>query len=176
MKAVPIVLLTTLLLLPAGRVGAQAYQDELYQAEVCNAGRITVDVALAYKEWGFNDMYWVIDYWYDVAPGKCKLVYSHRYAPNNLLSFQTFPLYLAFAFTDSSGVWGAARFKPVRDTSAANLDLCVGKKSYKYRVDRKDPRADCQRQPASCTAERRRPRLTPASTRCRLHRAATWIR
>lgn len=145
MKNIGIVL-STLLLLPAARVWAQAYDAagarELYHAEVCNQGRITVDVAVAYKDFGFDE-FWIVDYWYRVAPGKCGLVFSHFYAPNNLFSFQSFPLYLAYAFTDSSGVWGAANVKPARDTAASRLHLCVGKSNYKYRVDGKNPQAKC---------------------------------
>lgn len=146
MKHVRIVLLSTLLLLPAARVWAQAYDAagprELYHAEVCNQGRITVDVAVAYKDFGFDE-FWIVDYWYPVAPGKCALVFSHFYAPNNAFSFQSFPLYLAYAFTDSSGVWGAANVKPARDTAASRVHLCLGKSSGKYRVDGKSPQAKC---------------------------------
>ena len=147
MKNIGIVLLSTLLLLPAARVLAQAYDAagprELYHAEVCNEGRITVEVAVAYKDFGFSDEFWMIDYWYRAEPGKCKLVFSHFYAPNNLFSFQSFPLYLAFAFTDSTGVWGAAKVNPARDTAASRLHLCVGRKNYEYRVNGKNPEAKC---------------------------------
>jgi hypothetical protein len=72
MKGIRTVLLTTLLLLPAARPGAQPYDAvgprELYHAEVCNAGQITVDVAVAYKDFGVIDEFWVIDYWYRVLP------------------------------------------------------------------------------------------------------------
>ena len=102
------IVLAAVLMLPAVRLWAQAYDAagprELYHAEVCNQGRIPVDVAVAYKDFGFNDEFWIIDYWYPVAPGKCSLVFSHFYAPNNWASFQSFPLYLAFTFTDSTGV------------------------------------------------------------------------
>jgi hypothetical protein len=147
MKNIWIALLTTLLLLPATRVWAQAYDAagprELYHAEVCNEGRIKVDVAVAYKDFGFSDEFWIVDYWYQVAPGKCKLVFSHFYAPNNWLSYQSFPLYLAYAFTDSTGVWGAAKVNPPRGIAASRLHLCVGRKNYEYRVNGKNPEAKC---------------------------------
>ena len=82
----------------------------------------------------------MIDYWYRVDPGKCKLVYSHFYAPDG---FQSFPLYLAYAFTDSTGVWGAAKVTPARETAASRLHLCVGRKNYEYRVNGKNPEAKC---------------------------------
>ena len=129
MKNIGIVLLSTWLLLPAARVWAQAYDAagprELYHAEVCNQGQIKVLVAVAYKDFGFTDEFWMIDYWYRVEPGKCKLVFSHFYAPNNLFSFQSFPLHLAFVFTDSTGVTGAAKVRPPSGVAASRSHLCV---------------------------------------------------
>jgi hypothetical protein len=78
-----------------------------------------------------------------VETGKCTLVFSHFYAPQSAFNFQSFPLYLAFAFTDSTGVWGAAKVNPARDTPASRLHLCVGRKNYEYRVDGKTPQANC---------------------------------
>jgi Protein of unknown function (DUF1036) len=145
MKHIRIALLPTLLLLTAAHVPQHDYatgrSNELYHAEVCNQGQIAVDVAVAYKDFGgFNDEFWMIDYWYRVDPGKCKLVYSHFYAPDG---FQSFPLYLAYAFTDSTGVWGAAKVTPARETAASRLHLCVGRKNYEYRVNGKNPEAKC---------------------------------
>ena len=122
MKHTRIALLTTLLLLPAARPSAQERdilgQRELYHAEVCNEGRIAVDVAVAYKDFGFADEFWIIEYWYRAEPGKCSR-FLHFYAPQGWGNFQSFPLYLAFAFTDSTGVWGAAKVNPARDTAAS---------------------------------------------------------
>jgi Protein of unknown function (DUF1036) len=147
MKNIRMALLTTLLLLPAARVWAQPYDAagprELYHAEVCNQGQIKVLVAVAYKDFGFTDEFWMIDYWYRVEPGRCKLVFSHFYAPNNLFSFQSFPLHLAFVFTDSTGVTGAAKVRPPRGVAASRFHLCVGGENYKYRVNGKDPQAKC---------------------------------
>ena len=145
MKHIRIAFLPTLLLLTAAHVPQHDYatgrSNELYHAEVCNQGQIAVDVAVAYKDFGgFNDEFWMIDYWYRVDPGKCKLVYSHFYAPDG---FQSFPLYLAYAFTDSTGVWGAAKVTPARETAASRLHLCVGRKNYEYRVNGKNPEAKC---------------------------------
>src|SRR5688500_11040552 len=76
-KHLRIVVVTALLLLPAGRLWAQAYDAagprELYHAEVCNTGRIAVDVAVAYRDFGFTHEFWMVDYWYRAAPGNCKL-------------------------------------------------------------------------------------------------------
>ena len=147
MKRLRIVVVTMLLLLPAGRLWAQSYDAagprELYHAEVCNTGRIAVDVAVAYRDFGFTDEFWMVDYWYRVAPGNCKLVFSHFYAPNNLFSFQSFPLHVAFAFTDSTGIWGAAKVQPPGGIASSRLKLCVERGNNKYRVDTKDPGVKC---------------------------------
>jgi hypothetical protein len=143
-----IALLTTLLLLPAARLWAAPQYDyagqpnELYHAEVCNQGRLRVLVAVAYKDFDFDE-FWVIDYWYRVDPGKCKLVFSQFYAPNNLFKFESFPLHLAFAFTDSTGVYGAAKVPPPRGVAASRFHLCVGTENATYRVNGKDPRGKC---------------------------------
>jgi hypothetical protein len=145
-----IALLTTLLLQPAARVWAAPQYDyagqpnELYHAEVCNQGQIKVLVAVAYKDFGFTDEFWMIDYWYRVDPGKCKLVFSQFYAPNNLFSFQSFPLHLAFVFTDSTGVTGAVKVRPPRGVAASRFNLCLGAENYKYRVNGKTPETKCK--------------------------------
>ena len=145
MKNLRIALLITSLLLPVARAWAQAYDAagprELYHAEVCNAGQMTVEVGVAYKDFGFNDEFWVIDYWYRVVPGKCKVVFQHFYAPNNLLSYQSFPLYVAFTFTDSTGMRGAAKVNPPPGTTASRLNLCASREDYKYRLNGKTPEA-----------------------------------
>ena len=48
-------------------------------------------------------------------------------------------MHLAFAFTDSAGVWGAAKVNPPRGVARSNLQLCITKKNFEYRVDAKDP-------------------------------------
>ena len=147
MKPIRIALLTTLLLLPASQLWAQYDNRELYSAEVCNKGQIGLDVTVAYRDFGFNDEFWVIDGWYDVPKGQCKKVFAHMYAPQNWLNFRPFPVHLAFAFTDSTGVWGAASVKPPGDTARSRLQLCVTRKNFKYKVDAKDPATACKGQP-----------------------------
>jgi hypothetical protein len=137
------VLLATALLLSASRVRAD--DRELYHAEVCNKGQLTVDVAIAYRDFGFNDEFWVIDRWWHIRGGECKVVFSHTYAPNNVLNFRPFPLHLAFAFTDSTGVWGAAKVEPPGDIARSHLKLCVAKNDQKYREDHDDPATACKK-------------------------------
>ena len=73
MKRIRIALLTTLLLLPASHLGAR----ERYSAEVCDKGQLSVDVAVAYTDFGVIDEYWVLDGWYVVLPGKCRTVFGN---------------------------------------------------------------------------------------------------
>lgn len=145
MKRIRIALLTTLLLLPASRPWAQP-ELELYSAQVCNKGQITVDVAVAYKDFGFSDEFWVIDGWYDVPKGTCKTVFAHSYVKQdrNWLGFRSFPVHLAFAFTDPTGVWGAAKVTPSPGIAPSRLQLCVTRKNFEYRVDARDPAAACR--------------------------------
>ena len=143
MKHIRIALLTTLLLLPASHLGAR----EWYSAEVCNQGQLSVDVAVAYTDFGLIDEYWVLDGWYVVLPGKCRTVFAHQYEDNRR-EYRSFPVHLAFAFTDSTGVWGAANVKPPRNVAASRLQLCVTNNRYnfEYRVEAKDPATACKRQ------------------------------
>ena len=150
MKRIQIALLTTLLLLPASSLWAQP-DLERYSAEVCNKGQITVDVAVAYKAFGFSDEYWVIDGWKEVRKGKCETVFAHSYVrqDRNWVGFRSFPVHLAFAFIDSTGVYGAAKVNPPRNVARSRLQLCVAKKSFEYRVDAKDPATACKGQPGA---------------------------
>ena len=143
MKRIRIVLLTTLLLLPASHLGAR----EWYSAEVCNKGQLSVDVAVAYTDFGLIDEYWVLDGWYVVLPVKCRTVLAHMYEDNRL-EYRSFPVHLAFAFTDSTGVWGAANVKPPRNVAASRLQLCVTNNRYNFEYiwKAKDPATACKRQ------------------------------
>src|SRR5262245_19051025 len=137
--------LLVLAFLPATHAWADD-DDPLYHAQVCNQGQRTVQVAIAYHEWGFSsDPYWMIEYWQTVKPGDCKEVFNHHYPANNILSYQSFPLHLAFAFTDSTGAWGAAKIAPPRGVAASHERLCVSRGNYQYRIEAKSPLGDCAR-------------------------------
>src|SRR5262249_9376594 len=58
-------------------------------------------------------------------------------------SYQSFPLHLAFAFTDSTGVWGAAKVAPPRGVAASHERLCISRANYEYKVEGKSPLANC---------------------------------
>jgi hypothetical protein len=128
----------------SARVEAQD-DRERYEAEVCNEGRISVDVAVAYTDFGFVNEFFQVHGWQVVRPGECKTVFSHLYAPQNWLSFQSFPLHLAFGFEDSTGVWGAARVAPPDwdDAAPSRAQLCVTKDGFSYEVIAEDPQRTC---------------------------------
>ena len=129
MSPIRIALLPTLLLLTAARVGQQhdyaGQPNELYHAEVCNQGRIAVDVAVAYRDFGFTDEFWMVDYWYRVEPGKCKLVFSHFYAPNNLLVSKASRCIWLLRSPTRPASWGAAKVQPPSGVASSRLKLCV---------------------------------------------------
>jgi len=128
----------------SARVDAQ-YDRELYHAEVCNAGELPFNVAVASTNFGFFDEFWDVYGWYPIHPDECKTVFSHWYAPQNLFSFQAFPVHLAFAFRDSTGVWGAVRVEaPDKDdVSRSRVQLCVGEVGFAYEVHAEDPQKKC---------------------------------
>jgi len=137
--------LLVLAVLPATHAWA-ADDEDLYHAEVCNEGQRTVQVAMAYHDWGFSsEPFWMIEYWQTVKPGNCKEVFSHNYRANNILSYQSFPLHLAFAFTDSTGAWGAAKVAPPRGVAASHERLCISRGNSWYKVEAKSPLANCPR-------------------------------
>jgi hypothetical protein len=141
-------LLLAFLLLSASHASAQDY-SETYTARVCNEGQITVDVATASKDFYpiLPGEYWVIERWFHVRPGECKQVFYHQYGSQGVLRTRSFPLHLAFAFTDSTGVWGAARVKPPSSAAPSHLQLCVTKNDVKYREEDVNPATACKNDP-----------------------------
>lgn len=67
------------------------------------------------------------------------------YAPQNWLSFQSFPVHLAFGFMDSIGVWGAASVDPPDwdDVARSRARLCVRREGFSYEVIADDPEKSC---------------------------------
>jgi hypothetical protein len=129
-------------LLPALASG-QNFERELYHAEVCNEGQIGVDVAVAYTDFGFINEFFAVHGWQFVRSGECKTIFSHWYAPQNLFSFQSFPLHIAFGFTDSTGVWGAAMVDPPDGIARSRARLCVHRQGFSYEVIADDPQRAC---------------------------------
>jgi hypothetical protein len=86
-------------LLASGTVNATVYK-------ICNQGKIEVRYATALRQGGFLSGYsWDVEGWYPIAPGEC----DDAYHQSNKRTGE--PIYVAVAFTDSTGVWGAATFQ-----------------------------------------------------------------
>jgi hypothetical protein len=129
----------TALILLAFRAEPLAAQDD---PEVCNDGQIPVSVARAYKDmhnWP-SDTDWTVQGWYTVSSGQCKLIGpGHYYTVGNEYLKETYSLtLLVFAFTDSTGMWGAARVaepdkrEAEKAYEASNQQLCVQNQAFFY--------------------------------------------
>ena len=81
-------------------------------ARVCNTGNLDVDVAVAYEDPGVIRADWVISAWHRISPDRCKQIYHNSTACEMRYNFTPCAhVYVAYAFTDSTGVWGAADLK-----------------------------------------------------------------
>lgn len=136
MNRLRILLLTTLILLPASRLPGQAYgrpQTDVYiRPVVCNDGAIPVSVARAYMSMWFGRQPWVIQGWYVVKPGTCENIgpdsnpEMHYSTTKNIFGVGDDAVsLLAFAFTDSKGVFGAAKVPVGGAYEASNQQFCV---------------------------------------------------
>src|SRR6266567_3288794 len=103
--------LITLLLLPASRVWAH----DFYSTFVCNDGQIDVAAATAvlYRRG------WEVAGWTRIAPARCAKVYAGDYEDSSLWGASE--IHIAFAFTDSTGVWGAGNVKTNRVVSVTDV-------------------------------------------------------
>ena len=143
MKPLRLVLPTILLLLPASRIWSL---DAFYGVNVCNDGQLVVEVARAVKYHGD----WEIGGWTRISPGQCELAY---WGPFERMEFWGGShAHLAFAFTDSTGVWGAAEVKVEPHwwsdaLSPSDVSICVRKQNFQYSLKGGDPAAACSRDP-----------------------------
>ena len=135
-----IFLLTAWMLLPASGLLGQGKPRDVglnNTPVVCNDGTIPVSVARAFLSVlgpFYNDQ-WVMQGWYSVGPGMCSEIGpEEHYDDGGLLWFENANVtLLAFAFRDSTGVWGTAR---VRDTTdgvfkPSNQKLCVRDEAFR---------------------------------------------
>jgi uncharacterized membrane protein len=103
---------------------------------VCNKGTIPVYAATASHESEFlvSRVWWVRG-WYEIRRGACSRLYDTDE-----------PFYFAFSFRDSRGEWGAARFKPERDSmwQTASDNLCVARGEFDYKRGGGDPVGPCK--------------------------------
>lgn len=92
-------LISLLGLLSSGPANATVYT-------ICNKGKIEARYATALRQGGFLSGYsWDVNGWYPIAPGECVDAYQQSSKRTGE------PIYVAIAFTDSTGVWGAATFQ-----------------------------------------------------------------
>lgn len=97
-----VVLLSGVILLSPAIVSAQSAT-----LEICNNGRVDVDVAVAARIQLFMTGYrWKSTGWYTVAAGTCAVVYDEDYDAAGPYTPQS-GARVAFTVTKSDGVWGA---------------------------------------------------------------------
>jgi hypothetical protein len=143
-------LLLTALIVLAFRPGPLAAEDLV----VCNDGQIPVSISRAYRDlhMGFVGE-WEIQGWYTVSPAQCSQIGPDHYYVSPAIGDQSVTL-LAFAFTDSTGVWGAAKVPEpgMRQTGwdhfkSSNQQLCVQNGAFSYRrsTSQGDPAKECDR-------------------------------
>jgi hypothetical protein len=144
----------TALIMLAFRPGSLAAQ---VAPVVCNDGQIPVSVARAYKDmhsWPSSGD-WTVQGWYTVSSGQCNAIGpGHYYTRGAEYSEETYSLtLLAFAFTDSTGVWGAARVgepdprEAEKAYKASNQQLCVQNQAFLYTRSTSpgEPAKECDR-------------------------------
>jgi hypothetical protein len=121
-------ILAALLLLAAARHAAA-------ELKICNDGAFVLYAAQG--EWKGEGLLgltrrWNVSGWYELPRNECTIVYTgdlHRF-------------YIAFAFTDAQGRWGAARFEEPDGGpySFAENDLCAARGVFEYKLEDEAPR------------------------------------
>ena len=129
MNPLRVLLLTTLILLPASRLCAQAEaDDDDSQVGVCNDGTILFSVARAYREaHAFSNDTWEVQGWYNVNPGKCTEIGPPKHYHNGGSFGKDAVTLLAIAFSDSTGAWGSIKLQGGDDRiwQPSNQQFCV---------------------------------------------------
>lgn len=107
-----VVLIAMLFVLPSSRLWADNVRYGFSSVTICNRGSIAVDVATALLP-GYTDK-WQMRRWLGVSPGTCSEVLGWLQDRRSGLSFALAkgqPAFIAFAFTDSTGIWGAGKVR-----------------------------------------------------------------
>ena len=135
MNRLRVLSLTMLTLLSASRLPGQAYgrpqQDIYIQPVVCNDGTISVFVAQAYLNVWNGRSPWLIQGWYEVKVGTCQKIGSNSNHEMHYSSSGMFGTgddavsFLAFAFTDSRGAFGAANVPVGGAYESSKQQFCV---------------------------------------------------
>jgi Protein of unknown function (DUF1036) len=147
-------LLTALILLPASRLPGQPVraidQDGgVYNTPVvCNDGTLVFSVARAFRDISeIHGDQWTTQGWYSVRPGQCNEIPPEQLYLNGGWFGADSVTLLAFAFTDSTGVWGAARVRDNTDGvfKTSNQQLCVLRDAFRgvHRDSEGGPAGDC---------------------------------
>jgi hypothetical protein len=109
-----------------------------YGIEVCNKGKISFVVATAERKVGAwvwsSPSDWRVEGWTNVAPYKCADVWK-RQTWESGLTVNSPAVYLVFAFSDSTGVWGTAPLdfsKSIFSKRASNQQICVRQDDFGY--------------------------------------------
>jgi uncharacterized membrane protein len=101
--------------------------------DVCNKGQVQIQYATAERQGSFLTGYkWVVSGWSTINAGECDNVYHSASDYNG-------NIYVAFAFTDSTGTWGAADLDLTHDhgevlRSSEGQHICVALNSFQYTV------------------------------------------
>jgi hypothetical protein len=153
MNRFQVMLLTAFILLLAFRPGPLLAGVPV----VCNDGRIPVSVARAFRDEDLGtaaSRTWSIQGWYVVDPGNCSEIGPDNDYASPIFGDQAVT-FLAFAFTDSTGVWGAARVPEpgIRESgsdafTSADQQICVrtdGDFHYMRSTSQGDPAKECDR-------------------------------
>jgi hypothetical protein len=115
--------------------------------EICNDGRLDIDVAVAARIQTFITGYrWKTTGWYTVAAGTCGVVYDEDYDDAGPYTPQS-GARVAFTVTRSDGVWGAYQRNHVQKSGwmrSGTGQICV-KHPDKFTFERPsgDPAANC---------------------------------
>jgi len=106
---------------------------------VCNEGSVTAQVATATENsfWFEAGHTWRVEGWWEAKPHKCV----------NQETDPAHPIYIAVAFTDILGRWGAAQFDASEEDSAfadAHIHMCVDRARFSYTRGGSDPGGPCK--------------------------------
>jgi len=105
---------------------------------VCNDGNVKFAVATAAKldvPFGYT---WEDKGWFWIESGQCGLVFTQNYRP---------PVWIAFAFTDSKGVWGWIKVKPQSSSDhwkLSDMTMCAQDAAFKWVFSAGDLSSKCQ--------------------------------
>jgi hypothetical protein len=143
MHTLRVILLSCATLLLPGIASAQSAT-----LEICNNGRLDIDVAVAARIQSFVTGYtWKTRGWYTVAAGTCQTVYDEDYDAAGPYTPQS-GARVAFTVIRSDGVWGAYHDDRVQANGwmrSGTGQICVNHgDAFTYQEAAGDPAANCK--------------------------------